>query len=49
MSVAVSVCIFRIELNYVYTVEAEKQTGEAAASFILCMFNFIVFGCGELL
>lgn len=26
MSVAVSLCIFRIELNCVYTVEAEKQT-----------------------
>jgi hypothetical protein len=49
MSVAVSVCIFRIELNCVYTVEAEKQTGEAAAYFILCMFNVIIFGCGELL
>jgi hypothetical protein len=49
MSVAVSLCIFRIELNCVYTVEAEKQTGEIAAYFILCMFNLIMFGCGELL
>jgi hypothetical protein len=48
MSVAVSLCIFRIELNHVYTVEAEKQTGEVPSYFILCMFDFMLFDCGEL-
>jgi hypothetical protein len=49
MSVAVSLCIIRIELNYVYTVEAENQTGEHRNCIILGMFDFILFGCGELL
>lgn len=28
MSVPVSLCVFRIELNDVFAVETEKQTGE---------------------